>query len=163
MDKNKAIINYLLTCDGIKNSALYYNFATLKKGTQEFITLTQDKNIEKPFVDGSVQKRYSLTIISYLTINANPLVVTQQGKLNETKMSQNLTDMATVQALIDWITEQNDNHIFPNFGDKIIVDSISTTTSNPVLDMIDTTQTPMVAKYRVTVQVDYVDYTKAIY
>ena len=67
-DKNKAVIDYLLTCEPIYNTPIYFNLANIKNGVTQLLKLPDDRNIEKPYIDGSVLRRYSLTIISYLTI-----------------------------------------------------------------------------------------------
>lgn len=157
VDKNEAIIEYLLTCEDIANSTLYFNFANIKDSITQFITLAQDVAIDTPFIDGAVLKRYSLTIISYLSISDNP-VVKVAGYSNE-----NVSDMAEVQALIDWISEQDNNRNYPDFGTQCEVESIRTTTNNPVLDQIDATRTPPLAKYTFTIQVDYIDNSKKIW
>ena len=82
MDKNQAVIDFLLTCEPIYNTPLYFNFAEAKNGINQLLTLTEDKNIEQPYIDGSVKKRFSFTIISYLTMTKNP-VVKVQGINNE--------------------------------------------------------------------------------
>ena len=74
MDKNQAVIDYLLTCEDIQNSPLYFNFINAKDGTKQLLTLSNDKNIQKPYVDGSVEKRYQLTIQDYRSISSNALV-----------------------------------------------------------------------------------------
>lgn len=157
MDKNKAVIDYLLTCEPIRDSALYFNFANAKNGTKLFVTLTQDKNIEKPFINGSISKRYSLTVISYLTISDNPLVKVSGFD------DENISDMAEVQALIDWIAEQNSIKNFPDFGENCIVEDINTTAGNPRLDQIDTTISPPLARYSFTIQINYTDNTNIIW
>ena len=157
MDKTQAIINYLITCQDIMNSPLYLNFVNAKNGVNQLLTLTSDKNIDSPYVDGSVKKRYSLTLITYLTISPNPLV-------KATSVSnENVADLSTVQALIDWIDTQNTAHNFPNFGTDFLVEEIGTTTNNPRLDQIDATQSVPLARYSFTIYVDYIDYTKKIW
>lgn len=151
VDKNQAIIDYLLTCEAIYNSPLYFNLANIKNGVNQLLKLSDDRNIEKPYIDGSVLKRYSLTIISFLTISTNPIV--KVANID----NENVTDMASVQSLIDWIEEQNNNRNFPNFGEDCLVEEIRTTTSNARLDQIDATQSNPLAKYSFTVQIDYVD------
>ena len=157
VDKNNAIITYLLTCKDIADSTLYFNFANIKDAITQFITLSQDTAIDVPYIDGSVLKRYSLTIISFLSISNNPIVKVS-GYTNE-----NVSDMAEVQALIDWIAEQDTLHNYPNFGSDCLVESIKTLTNNPVLDQIDATKTPPLAKYTFTIQVDYIDYSKKLW
>ena len=157
VDKNGAIIAYLLTCEPIANSQLYFNFDNINDSITQFITLSQDKAIDTPYINGAVRKRYSLTIISYLSISSNPIVKVA-GYTNE-----NVSDMAEVQALIDWIAAQDDARNYPNFGDDCEVESISTLTNNPVLDQIDATKTPPLAKYTFTIQVEYIDKSKCIW
>lgn len=157
VDKNNAIITYLLTCADIAGSTLYFNFANIKNAITQFITLSQDKAIDVPYIDGSILKRYSLTIISYLSISDNPIVKVP-GYANE-----NISDMAEVQTLIDWIAEQDKVQNFPDFGADCVVEKISTLTNNPVLDQIDATKTPPLAKYTFTIQVDYIDNSQKIW
>lgn len=157
VDKNSAMIEYLLTCQDIASSTLYFNFANIKDSITQFITLAQDVAIDTPFIDGSVRKRYSLTVISFLSISDNPIVKVA-GFSNE-----NVTDMAEVQALIDWIAEQDSIRNYPNFGEHCECESIKTTTNNPMLDQIDATKTPPLAKYTFTIQVDYIDSSKKIW
>lgn len=157
MDKNKSIINYLITCQDIMNTPLYLNFVNAKNGVHQIQTIESDKNINSPYIDGSVKKRYSLTLITYLTISINPLVKVED--IN----NENVADLATVQKLIDWIDEQNTIYNYPNFGDDCIVEEIGTTTNNPRLDQIDATQSNPLARYSFTIYVDYIDNSKRIW
>ena len=156
-DKNQAMVNYFLTCEPIYQSTLYFNFANIKDAAKQFITQSNDININTPYVDGAVKKRYSMTITSFTSISNNPIIKVA-GYDNE-----NITDLAEVQALIDWIAEQNEISHFPEFGDNIDIEEIRTTSSNPRLDSIDATSTPAIARYSFTVQVDYIDRTKVIW
>lgn len=157
MDKNKALINYLITCEDIMNSPLYLNFVNAKNGVHQIQTIESDKNINSPYIDGSVKKRYSLTLITYLTISINPLV-----KIEDIN-NENVADLATVQKLIDWIDEQNTIHNYPNFGNDCVVEEIGTTTNNPRLDQIDATQSNPLARYSFTIYVDYIDNSKRLW
>lgn len=157
MDKTQAVIDFLLTCNEIMNSPLYLNFVNAKNGVNQLLTLESDKNINSPYIDGSVKKRYSLTFIVYLTISVNPLV-----KLSDVN-NENVADLATVQALMDWVELQNTNHTYPNFGADYLVEEIGTTTNNPRLDQIDATQSVPLARYSFTIYVDYIDFTKRLW
>jgi len=156
-DKNQAMINYFLSCTPIYQSTLYFNFANTQDSAKQFITLSNDININTPYIDGAVRKRYSMTITSFTSISNNPIIKVA-GYDNE-----NISDLAEIQALIDWIAEQNEAEHFPDFGTGIVVEEIRTTTSNPRLDSIDATSTPAIARYSFTVQVDYIDLTKVIW
>ena len=156
-DKNKAIIEYLLTCQDIESSPLYFNFANAKDSIKQFLTLTTDVTLNSSYVDGSVLKRYSLTVMSYLSISDNPIAKVA-GYDNE-----NITDIAEVQALMDWVNAQEQVGNYPNFGTECIVDAIRTTSNNPRLEQIDATVNPPLAKYSFTVQVDYIDTSTKIW
>lgn len=157
VDKNQAMIDYFLTCDPIRNSTLYFNFANIKDATKQFITRSNDVNIDRAFIDGTEKKRYSITVTSFMSISDNPLIKVA-GYDNE-----NISDMVEIQTLIDWIAEQNILKHFPDFGEDISVESIKTTTSNPVLDLIDNSITPAIARYSFTVQVEYIDSSRKIW
>lgn len=157
MDKNQAVIDYLLTCEDIQNSPLYFNFINAKDGTKQMLTLSNDKNIQKPYIDGSVEKRYQLTIQDYRSISNNPLAKVP-GFSNE-----NVDDFKDVQDLLDWIKVQNKNKIFPDFGQDCIIDDISTTTDNPRLDQIDASVSPPLARYSFTITINYLDISDRIW
>lgn len=157
IDKNQAMIDYFMTCPGIANSALYFNFIDAKNNTKQIITLSNDKNIQTPYIDGSVLKQYKATITDFRSLTPNP-IVKLPGYYNE-----NVLDFADVQTLIDWIAEQNNLRNFPIFGDDIEIDSIRTMTDNPNIDSIDTTVSPPLARLSFTVEVVYLDKSALIF
>ena len=71
--------------------------------------------------------------------------------------------MATIQSLIEWISEQNDLRNFPNFGETCEVDEILTTTDTPNFDGIDEQVSPPLAVYSITIRVNYIDKSKIIW
>lgn len=156
IDKNQAVIDYLLTCPSIAENPVFFNAIQAKDMTKEIVTIGNDTATNTPFIDGSVQKRYTFTIIDFRSITYNPLV-TVPGYTNE-----NVEDMLDVQGVIDWIEEQNVSRNFPDFGEGYLIDSIGTGTDNPNLDGVDTNITPALAKYSISVQIDYLDVSKAI-
>ena len=157
MDKNQAMIDYLLTCDAFKNGRLYFNFVNAKDKVTQFLTLEEDKANETPYIDGSIAKQYSLTVMLYLAVSSNPIVKAPNYD------NENIVDMAEVQDLMDWINEQNDIKHFPDFGSGNHVEEISTTASSPRLAGIDATITPPLGKYSFTIQVKYIDKSKRIW
>ena len=157
IDKNQAIVDYLLQCPAIANNPVFFNAIQARDNTKEIVTQASDRNIHTPYIDGSVSKRYIFTIIDFRSITYNPLV-TIAGYPNE-----NIQDMLDVQGVIDWIEEQNDERHFPNFGEGCIIDEIRTNTDNPNLNGVDTSVTPALAKYSVSVYVNYLDVTKTLY
>lgn len=157
VDKNQAVIDYLITCPQIKDNPLYFNFLNAKDGNKQLISSGNDKSMSKPFIDGSVMKRYTFTIIDYRSV-AYQAIVKEAGYVNE-----NVEEALDVQGIMDWIEEQNDARNFPNFGEECEVDEIRTLTDNPNLNGIDTSVTPALAKYSMSIQIDYLDKSKVIW
>ena len=157
MDKEKALIEYLLQCEQIQNNPLFFNFLKAQEDNKQFVTVANDKIINRSYVDGSVLKRYTFTIVDYRSV-AYQAVVKMEGYPNE-----NLEEFIDVQAIIDWITEQNDLENYPDFGDKCIIEEIRTTTDQPNLNGVDTNASPALAKYSISIQIDYMDITKKLW
>lgn len=155
MDKNNAIIEYLCQCPYIRDNKLFFNFIEAKDNNKQIISTANDKAIDKPYIDGSVKKRFTFTIMDYKSITYNA-IAKAVGYNNE-----NVEDILEVQTIIDWITEQNDNHNFPNFGVDCVIDDIIAISDNPNLSAVDTSKTPALARYSVSIQVNYVDYSKS--
>ena len=157
MDKNKAIIKYLMQCPTIKNNPVFFNFGEVEDNSKQIVTTSTDKNIERPYIDGSVLKRYTFTIIDYRSVIYQALV-TIEGYDNE-----NVEDMMDVQSIIDWIDEQNDNYNFPDFGNDCVVEEITAPTDIPNLNGVDKDSSPNLAKYSIAIRVQYLDNTKKIW
>lgn len=157
IDKNQAVIDFLITCPSIKNSPLYFNFINAKNDNKQFVTVANDVSTHQPYIDGSVDKTYTFTVIDFKSISYNQ-VIKQEGYIDE-----NVDDMAAVQALIDWVNEQDDNQNYPNFGENCIIESMTALTDNPNLDSIDTTMTPALAKYSISIRIEYLDTSKKLW
>ena len=157
MDKNKAIIKYLMQCPTIKNNPVFFNFGEVEDNSKQIVTTSTDKNIERPYIDGSVLKRYTFTIIDYRSVIYQALV-TIEGYDNE-----NVEDMMDVQSIIDWIDEQNDNYNFPDFGNDCVIEEITALTDIPNLNGVDKDSSPNLAKYSIAIRVQYLDNTKKIW
>ena len=157
IDKNQAVIDYIIQCPTILNSPLYFNFINAEDDTNQFVTQTSERYASRQYVDGTILKIYSFQIISYKSV-ADIAVVKLDGYPNE-----NVTDMDAMQALIDWIKEQDELHNYPNFGEDCIIDSITTTTENPSFDGIDDQVSPPLAVYSVTIEIQYLDISKKLW
>lgn len=155
VDKNQAIVNFLLTCPAVRNSNLYFNFTEAEDNNKQIVTLANEKALHKTYIDGSVDKQYTFTIIEFKAMTPKPVV---EGRVDE-----NVDDMLQVQELIDWITEQDDAHNYPNFGENCQIDSMRALTDNPNLNGIDSSISPALAKYSVSIQIDYLDTTKQLW
>lgn len=157
MDKTTAIINYLLTCPAVKNSPLYFNFVEAKDKSKQIITLANDKQTDKPYIDGSVMKRFTFTIQDFHAVKfdpVNPLLVS---------VDQNVESYVNAQGIIDWITEQDDTRNYPDFGENCEIESISALTDNPDTNGVQTAGGLNLAKYSVNIRVEYLDVSHRIW
>lgn len=156
VDKNKAILNFIATYSGIETSPIFVNFINAKDDDIQFLTDSNDTNLNKTFIDGSVMKRYTFSLV--VTRSITDLAIAKDIMLNE-----NIDDLADIQALMDWINEQGDNHNYPDFGEKCIIEEMHTTSENPSIDGINTEVSPALALYSMEIRIDYIDYTKVIW
>lgn len=157
VNKEQATIDFLLGCDTIKDSPLYFNFINAKDNNKQFITMANERALEQPFVDGSVQKRYTFTIVDFKSVTYNALV-TQAGFPNE-----NVEEFVQVKDVIDWIEEQREARNFPDFGDDCLIDDMRALTDNPNLNGVDSNTKPALAKYNISIQIDYLDTSKVVW
>lgn len=157
LDKNQAVINYLMTCPTVKNNKLFFNFAEEEDNSNQIVVNGDDSRLSKPFVDGSVMKLYTFTMLMYKAVAFNPVVK------KPTKVDQNVTDLSEVQDLIDWIVVQNSNLVFPNFGPSCIIESVETQTDKPILNGVDTSSNPPLAQYSVVIKITYLDKSNMIW
>lgn len=154
MDKNRAIVDFLLNCPIIQQNPLFFNFAQVESGNNHIITEQDIK--KKQYIDGSVLKQYTFSIASYSSVSHNAIVN------GETVADENIDNMAKVQQILDWIDEQADNHNYPNFGPEYVIDDMSTLVSDPDVDGIDTSVNPPIARYSIGVKIEYLDNSKKI-
>ena len=157
IDKNKAVLDFLKGCPQIRDNQMFFNFINAKDNNKQFVTLANDVNLHTPYIDGSVLKRYTFTIIDYKSVSYNAIVMLQ-GYSDE-----NVEEMLQVQEIIDWITEQALERNYPDFGDACMIDDMKATTDNPNLNGVDTSIQPALAKYSISIQIDYIDYSKKLW
>lgn len=156
VDKNKAILNFITTYPGIETSPIFVNFINAQDEDVQVITDSNDVSLNKKFVDGSVMKQYTFSIV--VTKSITDLAIAKDIMLNE-----NIDDMADIQAFMDWVNEQGDNHNYPDFGEKCIIEEMHTTSENPSIDGITDEVSPALALYSMEIRIDYIDYTKVIW
>lgn len=155
IDKNQAVINFLNSCQYIASNKVFFNAINAKDNNKQIITIANETTLNRRYIDGSVLKRYTFTIIDYKSVAYNALV---QGFADE-----NVEDMFDVQYIIDWITEQAEERNYPDFGDKAIIQDMQALTDNPNLNGIDSNVTPNLAKYSINIQIEYLDISKCIW
>ena len=156
VDKNKAMLTYLTTCPVVKDNPTYFNFADETDNDTQFITETNEGKMTTPFIDGSIRKNFTFRLILFRSVTSNELV--DEGENNE-----NVEDFAELQEIIDWLEEQEDSHIYPDFGDKIEIDRMTTLSDVPVFEGINSGVSPALAMYSIAIRIDYIDYSKTIW
>lgn len=156
-DKNQAIIDFLNTCPQVQADPLYFNFSEAKDDNKQIVTTANDRAIQKPYVDGAVLKQFTFTIIDYKSI-AYRAVAKQPGYVDE-----NVEEMAEVQSIIDWVNEQADAKNYPDFGSECEIEDMYVLTDNPRLNGTDTSVNPALAKYSMSIQIQYIDNSKVIW
>lgn len=157
MDKYQAVIDFLIQCPVIAANPLFFNFLNAKDDNKQIITQANETSLNKKFIDGSVMKRFTFTIIDFRSVIYQPIPKVE-GYVNE-----NVEEIIDVQSIIDWVNQQAELENYPNFGEGCEVDSMQTTSDNPNLNGVDTQVTPALAKYSISIQIDYIDKSKAIW
>lgn len=157
VDKHQAMLEYLNTCPYVKDNPLFFNFGEVKENNTQFITTSNSETYGSTYIDGSMQKYYVFTLLTFKTISYNAVVRTGDKK------DENLLEMTEFQEVIDWITEQRELLNYPDFGTDCLVDDIKCLSANPVVADVDSSIEPAIATYTITIQVDYIDNTKKIW
>ena len=160
VDKNQAVINFITQCNTIANNPLFFNFLNAKDNSKQIITQANDISLNKPYIDGSVKKRYTFTIIDFRSVTYQPVPKIVGSTV---LTSENVDELFDVQGIMDWVNQQADAHNYPDFGEDCIIDEMRTTSENPNLNGIDTQVSPALAKYSMSIQIDYIDISKAIW
>jgi hypothetical protein len=153
-DKNQAVIDFLLQCPQIKNNKLFFNYINGKDNDKQIITVSNDRSIQRPYIDGSVLRRYTFTLIDFRSIT-DQAIVKSSGFPNE-----NVEELFDVQAILNWINDQAESRNYPDFGESCIVDDMKTSSDTPRLNGVDSGVKPALAKYSISIFIDYIDNSK---
>lgn len=157
IDKNQAVIDFLLTCPQIQESPLFFNFTEADSESKQIVTEGNDTMLNHTYLNGDVLKRYVFTIIDYRSV-AYQALINIQGYTNE-----NVEEMLDCQGIIDWVNEQEDIRNYPNFGESCDVQEIKALTLNPSLNGVQNSGSLNLAKYSIAIQIDYIDKSKRIW
>lgn len=156
MDKNKATLDFLATYSGMATSPIFVNFMNAKDDDVQFLTASNEKALNQTFIDGSVMKQYTFSLIITKSITDMPIA-------KDIMTNENIEDIADLQNFMDWVNEQGENHIFPDFGEDCVIEEMHTTSENPDLTGINTEVSPALALYSMEIRIDYIDYSKVIW
>lgn len=156
MDKNKATLDFLATYSGMATSPIFVNFMNAKDDDVQFLTASNDVATQRPFIDGSVMKQYTFSLIITKTVTDMPIA-------KDIMTNENIDDIADIQKFMDWVNEQGENNIFPDFGELCEIEKMYTTSESPDLTGINTEVSPALALYSMEIRIDYIDYSKVIW
>ena len=159
IDKNQAVIDYLLTCTDINNSPLYFNLINADDNSIQILTTAEDKTLSTPHIDGSVDKKYTFNLIIHKSISDMEIV---KPVGSSEFPNENVDELQDVQKLIDWIQSQNEADNYPNFGSDCYIDKIDTTTDVPYFEGVDAQINPPLAVYSISIVIEYLDTSKVI-
>ena len=167
VDKNQAVIDFLMQCQTIADNPLFFNFLNAKDNSKQVIADSNDIALNKTFIDGSVLKRYTFTIIDFRSVTYLPIAKVPAGTTTttapDTRVNENIEELFNVQSIMDWVNEQADARNYPDFGNDCMIEDMRTTSENPSLNSVDTKVSPALAKYSMSIQIDYIDKSKAIW
>lgn len=155
---NNVVIEYLKQCPEIAKHPLFFNFAKEEDNTQLFATYADTTETMKKFIDGSRELKYTFTMVIYKSASYNPVITDLSD--------ENMEEYIDVQSIANWIEEQNDNHIFPDFGEDCVIDSIETLTNGPILQKVSKAEgdvQPALAQYSLGVRIIYLDNSKVLW
>ena len=159
VDKNKATLNFIAGYPEMETSPIFFNFMNGKDEDIQFLTDSNDTALTRRFIDGSVMKRYTFALVLTRSITDMAIIKALAGGED----NENISDLAELQAFMDWINEQGDNENYPDFGSNCVIEKMQTTSENPSLDGINTEVSPNLAMYSMEIQIDYIDYSKVIW
>lgn len=162
-DKNQAVIDFLITCPIIQANPLFFNFINAKDKSKQVTAIATNTSINRKYIDGSVLKRYLFSITDFCSVSFQAVPKVQVGTTEPQLISENVADLQLVQDLMDWIIEQADAYNFPDFGEDCVIEEMTVTTNTPNLNGVDTQVTPPLAKYTITIQIDYLDTSKMLW
>ena len=158
IDKNERIIEYLRNCPTISQNPLFFNFAQKEDNNQLYATYASSTDVEKKFIDGSKECVYKFSIVFYKSASYNPVI--------EGMSDENMEEFIDIQSVVDWIEEQNDNNVFPDFGEDCVIDSIETLTNIPATARnvdVEGDMQPALAQYSLGFRIRYLDNSKVLW
>lgn len=138
MNRHEAMFAYMKNYPKI-SKLFSFNFAEAKNNSSAFRVI--DEEVRKTDIFGDETFVYTFAIAEYKNYSTEPYT------------SENLENLAEVDAFIDWVREQNRANNFPNFGEDCLVDIITAARTGSGIAGID----PMMrlAQYTFTVKVTY--------
>jgi hypothetical protein len=145
MDKNAVMIEYIKQCPEIDR--LFFISAEVKDGTQSFFPISNDRQVKK-YIDGSRLKYYDFALFEFMGGNTDPLPT------DGAETHENVQNYQKMQAVIDWVGEQQEAGNFPNFGENTETQDIYSMTCNPTLAGIEKEK---IFRYMIQIRIEYLE------
>lgn len=144
MDDNEVFLNWILNCPNL--TYLFSLFGTVSDGARHMVRMPDGVVSRTEYIDGSVgvvrYNDYSIMLYDSACVEWQP-----------PDDSENLTEYANAQAIIDWCIAQNRAGNLPEFADRE-VERVEAATSNPTIAGIDENG---IAKYMITIRVVFAE------
>ena len=168
VDKNQAVIEFLLQCPQIAANRVFFNYINGKDNDKQIVTVSNDRSTNQAYIDGSVMKRYTFTLIDFRSMTDQAIVKVQKPAPGTTQPipsypNENVEELFDVQSILDWVETQAEARNFPDFGSDCLIDSMTTSSNTPNLNGVDSSIKPALAKYSMSIFIDYIDRTKQIW
>lgn len=154
MSKYVNLVNYFKTCPQLKN--LWGIAATEDRGVS--VIFPQGASPAEQYTESvDVNGVYECTIEPYLSVYEDFQINCYKWyDVNDTSTPEknvNILSYDEVQAICDWVREQNESNSFPDIGEKVV--SITCEPFTPQIQYINSQEE--IAAYFITVRIRYVN------
>lgn len=140
MSKHDAVKGYFEpVVEELAGNLLNFNFSPESADSISLITNYSDK-VRKRYITGETQKEYGFSIIIVKAYSSN------QDDLN-------LEAMNFTQAFMDWLDEQDKKKIYPDFGEKCVIEKMENLQNMPNLSGVN--YEAGLARYMIQVRIVY--------
>ena len=155
MDFTTPFINWLLKSDYIKNNKLFLNAVEAQDNNVQIVTQQVAETQITKYVDGSKSYPITFNINNYKSISYDQLVKSMVAG------NENVSDILDVAQIIDFVEGMNSKGDYPNFGDDITVEKIYCQYNTPSTPVIDSSQSPALARFTIPIVCEVFEDAKA--
>lgn len=138
--KHNAVWEWLMECPMIRN--MFFNFS--QSDLEDTVLIPSDSIVER-YIDGSTLRHYDVELVRFMPVSF------------DANDAANITVLMDVEALAEWVEQQNDARNFPEFPPGEAVQEI---TAMPSESGYVAAQDGNRAKYMIPLQIEYVKEAK---
>lgn len=138
--KHNAVWEWLMECPMIRK--MFFNFS--KSDLEDTVLIPSDSIVEK-YIDGSTLRHYDVELVRFMPVSF------------DANDAANITALMDVEALAEWVEQQNEARNFPEFPPGETVQEI---TAMPSESGYVAAQDGSRAKYMIPFQIEYVKEAK---